>query len=381
LETAKTWCQPQGQARGPWIRGSPLPLPVWAHYASPVLTVYTVEQYEELAGSVELETQRLLREHRYNTVGNFLRFYKDYSTSGESVLERFYRKYQPLITDEHYTCVGLGFELLRRLTDLDERYPGLASSLYLTSCEETIGDIASYVGGPPAADSGEKEHVLVCLKIKIGERCGFMLLDPGYHIARVVTVMADKLYPHTGWFTQVDEPNCRKTYNYCLCADDPDYIEWHERVTRPGALETTQVALIYVARPYLTAIDVTERRNLVYNHKSLIARDTKGHTTAGIYFPVVLDRDNAQTFTIFHQTTTNRKKRVKMEFKKFYCTSEIRLNAEEMEIITECARQLNIPEDNLTSMICALATVMSDTSFVAQLLTINKRINTLAEAN
>lgn len=149
-----------------------------------------------------------------------------------------------------------------------------------------------------------------------------MLLDPGYHIARVVTVMADKLYPHTGWFTQIDEPACKKMYNYCLCADDPDYVEWHERVMRPGALETMQVALIYVARPYLTAIDVTERRNLVYNYKSLIARDTKGHITAGIYFPV-LDLNNAQTFTIFHQTA-NGKKRVKMAFNKFCNLSEVK---------------------------------------------------------
>lgn len=182
---------------------------------------------------------------------------------------------------------------------------------------QTIGDIAGYVGGPPAADSGEKEHVLVCLKIEIGQRRGVMLLDPGYHVARVITVMADKLYPHTGWFTQSDDPTCKKEYNYCLCADDPDYVEWHERKTGPGALERTQVALIYVARPYLTAIDVTERRNLVYNQRSLLARDTKGHVTAGIYFPVVLDMDNMQTFTIFYQTG-NGKKRVKMEFNKFF---------------------------------------------------------------
>lgn len=161
LETAEIWCQPQGQARGPWIRGVPLPLPVWAHYESPALTVSTVEQYEELAGSVELETQRLLREHRYDTIGNFLRyvtqsliliirlyviknttsnndnrFYKDYTASGEKALDRFYRKYQPLITHEHHTCVGLGFELLHRLTDLNKRFPGIASGLYLVSCEE-----------------------------------------------------------------------------------------------------------------------------------------------------------------------------------------------------------------------------------------------------
>lgn len=166
--------------------------------------------------------------------------------------------------------------------------------------------------------------MLVCLRIEIDKRRGVMLLDPGYHVARVITVMADKLYPHTGWFTQSDEPTCKKEYNYCLCADDSDYVEWHERKTRPGALERTQVALIYVARPYLTAIDVTERRNLVYNRRSLIARDTKGHITAGIYFSVALDVNNAHTFTVFYQTD-NGKRRVKMAFNKFRSSSKVEI--------------------------------------------------------
>ncbi|XP_015437292.1 PREDICTED: uncharacterized protein LOC107192527 [Dufourea novaeangliae] len=380
VSSIKIWCQPRGQARGPWIKGVPLPLPVWAHYESPALTVPTVEQYEELAGSVELETQHLLREHRYDTIGNFLKFYKDYVASGESVLDRFYRKYQPLITQEHHTCVGLGFELLHRLRGLNERFPGIASGLYLVSCEETIGNIASYVGGPPAADSGEKEHVLVCLKIDINGRRGVMLLDPGYHVARVITVMEDKLYPHTGWFVQSDEQDCKKEYNYFLCANDLDYVEWHERKTQPNALERTQVALIYVARPYLTAIDVTERRNLVYNFRSLLARDTKGHVTAGIYFPVTLDMNNAQTFTIFYQTS-NGKKRIKMAFSKFCSSPKIDPDAEEKEIIGECARQLSLPQETLEDQLSALAVVMSDSAFVAELLAINTRINTLAEDN
>lgn len=190
---------------------------------------------------------------------------------------------------------------------------------------QTIGDITGYVGGPPAADSGEKEHVLVCLKININGRHGIMLLDPGYHVARVITVMADKLYPHTGWFTQSDEPTCKKEYNYFLCAEDPDYVEWHDRETRPGALERTQVALIYVARPYLTAIDVTERRNLVYNFRSLLARDTKGHVTAGIYFKIKLDMNHAQTFTVFYQAG-NEKKTVKMAFDKFRSSPKVKLD-------------------------------------------------------
>lgn len=358
----------------------PLPLPVWAHYEAPALTVLTVEQYEELAGSVELETQHLLREHRYDTIGNFLKFYKDYIASGETVLERFYHKYQPLITREHHTCVGLGFELLYRLKCLNKRFPGIASGFYLVSCEETIDNVANYVGGPPAADSGEKEHVLVCLKIKIGGRQGVMLLDPGYHVARVITIMEDKLYPHTGWFIQSDEPDCKKEYNYFLCSNDPDYIEWHERKTRSDTLERTQVALIYVARPYLTAIDVTERRNLVYNFRSLLARDTKGHVTAGLYFPVVLDINNAQNFTIFYQTN-NGKRRIKMAFNKFCSSPKINPDTEEKEIIAECARQLGLLQDSLEDLLSALATVMSDSAFVAQLLAINARINTLAEDN
>lgn len=133
--------------------------------------------------------------------------------------------------------------------------------------------------------------------------------------------MADKLYPHTGWFTQSDEPGCKKEYLYSMCAEDSDYVEWHEKETRPSALPKTQVALIYVARPYLTAIDVTERRNLVYNFRSLLARDTKGHVVAGIYFSLKLDH-SPPLFTIFHQTNTA-KKRIKLPFAKFYDASKV----------------------------------------------------------
>jgi hypothetical protein len=64
---------------------------------------------------------------------------------------------------------------------------------------QVIETVDSYVGNvPPCAKTVEKEHVMACLKIRIGEKNGFLLLDPGYHISRVVTVMEDRLYPHTG---------------------------------------------------------------------------------------------------------------------------------------------------------------------------------------
>lgn len=38
----------------------------------------------------------------------------------------------------------------------------------------------------------------MCLKVEFSGRTAVMLCDPGYHVARVVTVMADGAYPHTG---------------------------------------------------------------------------------------------------------------------------------------------------------------------------------------
>jgi len=64
------------------------------------------------------------------------RFYEAFRASGDSNLAHFYRSYLPPITPEHYTCVGLALELLRRLSNLETKFPGLTSRLYLASCEE-----------------------------------------------------------------------------------------------------------------------------------------------------------------------------------------------------------------------------------------------------
>ena len=61
-----------------------------------------------------------------------------------------------------------------------------------------MDDFPGYIRSDPSAATTEKEHVLIALKIIIGNRPGVLLLDPGYHVARVITVMADHVYPHTG---------------------------------------------------------------------------------------------------------------------------------------------------------------------------------------
>lgn len=44
----------------------------------------------------------------------------------------------------------------------------------------------------------DKEHVMVAMQIEINGRAGVLLLDPGYQVGRVITVMIDQQYPHTG---------------------------------------------------------------------------------------------------------------------------------------------------------------------------------------
>lgn len=64
-------------------------------------------------------------------------------------------------------------------------------------------DVRNYVttgDGPHFVEYAEKEHVLVCVHMVIEGRPGIMLADPGYHLARLVMVMQDKVYPHTGTY-------------------------------------------------------------------------------------------------------------------------------------------------------------------------------------
>ena len=152
----------------------------------------------------------------------FRRLYESYQRRADqtATLEDLYRDYTPPITDKHHTCVGLGLDLTRRILQLEEAYPGIRSSLFLSSCEEVIplkkknlinylsilffnlkniGNVNRYVSTPtPDTRTSEKEHVVVSLKFELQGRVGVILLDPGYHVAHPVIVMEDMLYPHTG---------------------------------------------------------------------------------------------------------------------------------------------------------------------------------------
>lgn len=250
-------------------------------------------------------------------------------------MESFFRKYHPLISADHHTCVGLSLELIKELSVLEEQYPGFIDKLFLVSCEECVDDIISYTSELPDPYDSEKEHVLLALKFSISGRCGILLLDPGYHIGRVITVMNDGDCPHTGeylisfkipdfyifyltvvccnagWFEQSNENSCRKEYNYEFDFDNEDYVLWQVKENRPNNAVKLISNLIYVKVPYLAPVDVTERMNLVGEFKCVVSRNRVGCLKAGIYFPIT--KKGINEFTIFY-TDGSITKREKMDF-------------------------------------------------------------------
>jgi hypothetical protein len=206
--------------------------------------------------------------------------------------------------------------------------PDIAEYFYLVSCEEAVEDTISYIEHceetniETAAWSLEKEHALVAMKIVVAGREGTIVLDPGYHVARVVTVMKDQNYPHTGFFTQSDEPGCKREYCYTFTKSD-HFISWHERTTRTTGQQKHEVSLIYVDRPYRSALDVTVRRNLVYNFRSLLSRDAKGRVFAGIYFPVLPDPCDACVTIFYDDGIDNTILKTKVKFATFKDKSKV----------------------------------------------------------
>lgn len=97
-------------------------------------------------------------------------------------------------------------------------------------------------------------------------------------------------------------------------------MEWHSRITRNNNTQEESISLIYVSLPYLTAVDVTERRNLVYNFRSLLSRDPKGHLIAGVYFKV---REISDAFTIMYREQGKKKKK-KLGFDQFCQVDTVR---------------------------------------------------------
>lgn len=176
----------------------PLPRARWAAPRRPL--ELSSAAHEDLATRAEALLRKLLVTDNYDSVSNLISLYDAFERSDEPLYD-VYEKYSPPIRAKKHTCVGLGLELMRRWRGLDKEFSGFAGATALLSCEEAVVDVREYVtsgDSPAAVIEAEKEHVMVGVQIRIDGRQGLLLADPGYHVPRVVTVMADGAYPHTG---------------------------------------------------------------------------------------------------------------------------------------------------------------------------------------
>lgn len=349
---------------------------------------------------------RLLEETHYNTVNNFVDLYESFKQSKSTDLRAFFQSFTPPINRRHHMCVSLAMEVVSRISEV---CPQLSDHLYLVSCEEAVEAIQQYIlnckqlGIDNAMYNLEKEHSMVAMRINVAGREGIMVLDPGYHIARAVTVMKDQCYPHTGWFIQSDEPHLKREYCYKFNALNDEFVEWFERTTR-GDQVNHDSSLIYIKNPYRTAIDVTVRRNLVYNFRSLLSRDAKGRVCAGIYFPVTKDQGGDSTFTLFYDGSNGQSIKIKTKFNTFADEQKVNFLSKGpissiffsesnfnqfcsqipeamMNHLENLSAQIRLNKSELCALLKSLCDVMSDRDFIKQLLAINDHITAMSADN
>lgn len=127
----------------------------------------------------------------------------------------------------------------------------------------------------------------------------------------------------SGWFTKSMEPHLQRDYGYKFARHSHKYVEWQEREIR-SEKTVYKTSLIYVDQAYVTAVDVTVRRNLVYNFRSLLSRDAKGQVTAGIYLPILANSNEAH-FTIFYDDSMEQRVKTKFMFNILKNVSKVKI--------------------------------------------------------
>lgn len=342
-----------------------LPKPQWS-YRPHRLSFPSLTALEIFLQEIQAILGDNLQHYHYNTVGNFLAFYNNYKKQGRPPLKEFFFNYKAQILRSSLSCVGLSNTLIEHIinSDLSFMYPQLKCSLFLASCEEIVMDVESYcIASPPNTSTVVKEHVLAACKIRIGDRKGIIILDPGYHVGISVIAMADGLYPHTGWFVQSETEKSKKEYCYRLKGE---YVHWTVRETRNG-IEKTWCNLIYIERKFLSHISVSEKRNLVFNFRTLVARDAR-QPVAGLY----CNMEGEEKFTLFFKNCFGKRVECKIPFS--YINS-CRTNNEFESALENCAIQIKCNTTLLVNMMQQLIEAYYDTEFIIPVREINTEID------
>lgn len=339
-----------------------LPRPRWAPLSGSALAFDTTADLTSFLCRLQDLIHEELCSRRYNTLGNLLKFYSEYKKAAPMGLTEFFRGYRAPVVQDGLSCVGLSLHLSRNLR---KRFPG--AKPFLVSCEEWIPDVETYCSSDPPDASSIKEHVLVALRVWVreGRRAGLVLMDTGYHVGFPVTVMEDKLAPHTGHFVQSN--TAKSVKEYCYEALGSRYVRWRVSETRAGAVKTWDNVL-YVGGAFQSALACSEKRNLLYDFRTLVARDGGG-PRAGVYCKLAEVNRNP-VFTLFFNRGGARTE-VKIPFYLFCNVAE----PPEAEDVAECAQQVGMSTDELFGILRGVANLYEDVDFVSDLLDLNRRVD------
>jgi len=255
--------------------------------------------------------------------------------------------------------VGLALSLIQKLR---QAHPGLRNSIGPVSCEEAVKDVGSYCMQSP---NNVKEHILVAIRVCIqNNRYGFVLLDPGYHVARPVVVMNDCAYPHTSWFVQSKNSKSIKEYQYQVITDE--FIAWNVKETRSGKASEEWSNLIYAKRAFTNCISIPEKRSLIYSFKSLVIRDRKG-PTAGMYCWI-----ESKCVTIFYDEHGERKQ-IKIPLERIGSQST-EAHLRNLAFCMKDHPDVDIQTKQLHQMLMRFKVALNDSDFMPHLLDLDKWI-------
>ena len=204
--------------------------------------------------------------------------------------------------------------------------------------------------------------------------------------------MEDNLPPQTQSFIANKKGQKTKTYSYRMYEDNPSYVLWDIKEEEDSILKKQQHNLIHVTRPYLSGVDIAERRNLTYPFKSLLSRDKDGSLTSGLYFPV---RHTSQCFvTLFYKVNENETSLIKVPLAYFInppvlqekCERKINdagnwIMQEQWEEAISLIEADTGHTHDLRASLSYIATMLNEQSFLQQLMDINESINIISSGN
>ncbi|CAH0385941.1 unnamed protein product [Bemisia tabaci] len=356
---------------GKWSAMHPLPLPVWGTPRQPY-EINSMEDYKRVVAAIEPVLKNVMKDNNYDLFTNLILFYKAYKGSKRQELGKFLRWYIPPIRANYHTCVGQVLELMNRLGNLESRFPGLTEKLFIASGQKRVPNFESYLKLNLEPSLVEKYHVVVALNIKIKYgniyRNGVLLLEPGFQIASVITVMEDRNHPHTGLFTQKKDLNRINKHEYSFSGSD--YIIWvaTENIGTPN--ERTLKRILYVGKPFYSPVDVTERRMLCFNFRALLSTDENGQIITGMYFAIPSDPKKAPgtALTLFY-TIDGSPQMFQIPFESFGSDPMEKKYVDAIEISNQL---LNWPDNLLMSRLKTVRQMLNDENFIRQMMELHE---------